>query len=532
MVSLLVKNRLKGVFSRQTQGSKSKKSSKSKKVLMIVLFLYVAIVLVGMFGGFFKLLIEPLMEADLQWLYFAFMSIIIFTFCFIGSVFLTQQELYNAKDNDLLLSLPLRNRDILLSRIFLILFFDYIYELLIAIPAFVVYIYYAGMMVSQIIAFIVVIVFLPFLVMAVTSIFSWLVALLTRRMTKKNLITLVLSLAFFGGYMYLVNRLQTYIQYIVINSQTIAASMKSTFPPLYYLSTSISDGNILSLLLFVIFAIVPFGLVVYLLSVNFVKLATTKPKVKKVAYVEKPMKQTSQFNALLKREVKHFTSNPMVMLNGSAGILFTVMLAVILIIQWDQIKIILQMPGINQYIVGVVSAATMSINSMNNISASIISLEGNRLWIIKSLPLETKMILKSKLALHLIAASPSFIILPLILIAILNISVVDGLVIMVCSIVFAFFVALFGLNVNLWKPKFDWINETVCVKQSMSVFITMFSLMAISAFIIILYVAGLSKVMSIANYTYICISIFVIIDILLYYLLETWGVRKFESLNS
>ena len=62
---------------------------------------------------------------DIEWLYFSLMGIMVIVICFMGSVFMTQNIVYNASDNDLLLSMPIEPRDILLSRVFTILIFDY-----------------------------------------------------------------------------------------------------------------------------------------------------------------------------------------------------------------------------------------------------------------------------------------------------------------------------------------------------------------------------------------------------------------------
>ena len=60
-----------------------------------------------------------------------------------------------------------------------------------------------------------------------------------------------------------------------------------------------------------------------------------------------------------------------------------------------------------------------------------------------------------------------------------SLSLVDSLLVIIVPIVFTVFEALLGLLINLWKPKFDWINETVVVKQSAAVMITMFGTMAL-----------------------------------------------------
>lgn len=80
---------------------------------------------------------------------------------------------------------------------------------------------------------------------------------------------------------------------------------------------------------------------------------------------------------------------------------------------------------------------------------------------------------------------------------------IDCLVVIIVPMIFTTFVALFGLLVNLWKPKFDWVNETVVVKQSASVTISILvtmalvflSLLVISIQVLILlvtFMAGLS----------------------------------------
>ena len=61
-------------------------------------------------------LCAPLLSAGLGWLYFALAGILAVVLAVVGSVFLTQATLYEAKDNELLLSLPIPPSKILLAR--------------------------------------------------------------------------------------------------------------------------------------------------------------------------------------------------------------------------------------------------------------------------------------------------------------------------------------------------------------------------------------------------------------------------------
>lgn len=531
MLKTLIKIRLQGIFMKQTKSSKKNKGSMGRKILMIVLFGYVGVVFIGMFGMLFSTLIGPFHSIGIDWLYFALMSLMIIMFCFIGSVFLTHHEIYEAKDNELLLSMPISNRDILLSRIFTILILNYIYELIIAIPAFFVYIRTLGMNIVQILMFIGVILTLPLFVLALSCLFGWILAHVLTRIRMKNVITIVLYVAFMGIYFYAINSIEQYINWLLTHGESIAQSIEKGAFPLYHLSIALQDGNLLSFLIYFICAILPFGIVVYLLSMNFIKLATTKPKMKKKKYIRRSMKESSIKKALLIREFKHFTSNAMVMLNGAAGVLLCLIGAIALVIYADDVRMLVDMiPEMQSFLTPILCVAGIGVCSMNIISASSISLEGDRLWILKSLPIETKDVLLSKLWLHFLLCGPAGVVFSVVSAFVFRVNLLDSLFIIMAPILFTLFIDLMGLLLNLWKPKFDWVNETVCVKQSMPVMLTMFIAMGFAFVIVIIYVILLYRFLSINTYMYVLFIFFILMDIGMYYLLTTWGIQRFEEL--
>lgn len=531
MLKTLIKIRLKGILLKQTRSSQKKNASIGKMILMVLLFCYVGVVFIGMFGLLFSTLIEPLHLMGLDWLYFSLMSIIIIMFCFIGSIFLTHHEIYEAKDNDLLLSMPIKNSDILLSRIFTILILNYVYELIIAIPAFYVYITTIGMNFMQIIIFMIVMLTLPLFVLALSSFFSWILAHVLVYVKMRNIISIVLYLVFMGVYIYSINYIEEYIGLLIIHGESIARAIEKAVFPLYHLSIALVDGNIVSLLIYLVFAIVPFALVIYLLSRNFIKLATTKPKMKKKVFELSYIKTNSINKSLLLREIKHFTSNAMVMLNGTVGIVFCIIGAVGVILYADNLQSFLILaPGIKSYLTPILCLAGISVCSMNIISASSISLEGQRLWILKTLPISTQSILWTKFCLHLMICIPGGIVFSLATLFVFPVSLIDAVFVVLSPVLFTVFVDLLGLLMNLWKPKFDWINETVCVKQSMPVMLTMFMSMGIVFVIAFVYIAWFSSLMSVQVFMYMIFMVLILFDIMMYYALMHWGVKRFEEL--
>lgn len=540
MLKTLVKIRFQGLFLKSMMESKKKKISIGKMILFSLLFIYLGIVLIGVFGYFFNLIIEPFIASGYQWLYFGLMALVVILFCFLGSIFYTQQEIYGAKDNDLLLSMPIKTRDVLLSRIVVVLILNYIYEALIALPAIVVYYLHQPFNGMQMLIFIIVFMTLPLFVLALSCVFGWLITMILKKVPSKTFITMILSLGILVAYFYLVNKMPEYLASLIKNGKTIGEIVENKLYPIYHLAKAISDINLFSLVIYLLTALIPFILVIYLLSSNFIKLTTSKSGVKKGKLKQTDIKTSGLKKSLFMRELRHFTSNSMVMMNSAIGIAFTIFLAGALIVKSNDVKTIVQTISLllqetllqgtlDEWIVAGLCLVTIGVSSFNYISASLISLEGNCLWIIKSLPLKTKDILDSKLLLHIILCIPPAIFFSLAGIYVFSLNIVDAIIVILVPIIFIIFEAIFGLLVNLWKPKFDWVNETIVVKQSLAVIIAMFGTMAFVALIAGGYILLFNEFISVINYTYLITLIVVVLDIFGYYFLNTWGTKRFAE---
>ena len=108
------------------------------EIMGILVFGLFYLAIFAMLGIFFyymaDMLCEPLVSADLGWLYFAIMSLIAIALGVFGSVFNTFSSLYQAKDNDLLLSLPIPASKILAIRLMGVYTMGVMYEFIVMIP--------------------------------------------------------------------------------------------------------------------------------------------------------------------------------------------------------------------------------------------------------------------------------------------------------------------------------------------------------------------------------------------------------------
>jgi len=222
----------------------------------------------------------------------------------------------------------------------------------------------------------------------------------------------------------------------------------------------------------------------------------------------------------------------MYMLNGALGVVFIVVGAVALIVKQDLINTITAgFPGIMTYIAPLAVASLCAITATNIISAPSISLEGKNLWIAQSLPVDGSDILMVKAKMHMAVCLPAVIFAEVVFAFILKMSPLMTIILFVLPTLFTIFCALFGVIINLHFPKFDWISETVAVKQGMSSLIAMFGSFGAVLIPAVLYFYVLKSVIDVEIYMLIVAIVLAIVCILMYQFLMTKGKEIFAKLG-
>ena len=158
------------------------------------------------------------------------------------------------------------------------------------------------------------------------------------------------------------------------------------------------------------------------------------------------------------------------------------------------------------------------------------SLEGKTLWLLKSLPLRPRAILMSKVNLHLVISLPPTLIASVCCIAALPLSAADAAAVVLIPALMCLFGALLGVVTNLRFPKFDYINETAVIKNSLSVVIAMFGSWGVLAAPVVLYVAALDGLLGVTAYLYICAALLAAACAAMYIYLGRGGERRFAAL--
>lgn len=287
MLKVLVKKELAEIFRSYFYNAKKNKArSKGATAAYFVLFaLLMAGVLGGMFAMLAKTLCAPLHAAGVGWLYFAMMGLIAVLLGAFGSVFTTYSTLYLAKDNDLLLSLPIPVSVLMASRMTTVYLMGLLYSGVVILPAILVYWVEAAFGLQTVLSSLLLTALISVFVMTVSCALGWVVAKISLKLKRKSLITVIVSLAFFAVYYFAVFKAQTLISELLSNAEAFGEAVKGAAYPLY-LFGQVGVGDPIPCLVISLVVAALFALMWALISRSFLKLVTSTGKSERKVYKE------------------------------------------------------------------------------------------------------------------------------------------------------------------------------------------------------------------------------------------------------
>lgn len=450
---------------------------KSMGVLYGALLIYCVVVFGGLFGMLFWAL-RPLSDAGLDWLYFALAGILATGLAFAGSVFMTQQQLYDAQDNQLLLSLPISPMAVLGSRMLVLYLYDLVLGAIVLVPATLAWGGEAGFWVRTGLS----VILLPLFPLCLSCFFGWLIGLLTVRMRYKNLFSVILTVLFLGAYFLLYAKANAAIQAILTNGQAVAETVEGVLHAFYLFGRGMT-GEWGQLLLFFLETVLLFALVCWVLSRTFIRIATTPRRVARRAWHLSEVQAGTAESALLKKELGRFFGSSVYLLNAGIGALMMLIGAAALVVKrGDVAQAAVQLARLSPDLMPMFAILILCfLCGMVDLTTSSISMEGKNLWVLKSLPVTPGQIFRAKLRAHLLIGLPPLLISDAVILWVLRPAVAMGIMVVLVPVAFAVCSAAAGLVVNLRLPKLDWDSEAQAVKQSAASMISILGGMGVTA---------------------------------------------------
>ena len=160
--------------------------------------------------------------------------------------------------------------------------------------------------------------------------------------------------------------------------------------------------------------------------------------------------------------------------------------------------------------------------------ATAINVEGQELWLLKSLPVPTERKLSVKYRVSLLLSLPQTLLSMTVCAVALNVSAAECLLYFAAGVLSLCAGNYAGLIVNLFKPWFDWKNRAQAAKQSLSVLLAM-----LLNLLLCLLLAGTAYLFSVSGVVVgllACIFAGGALCAAGYLILYGAGVRRFEAL--
>ena len=458
-------------FSSLTQGKKGKNRTTAGKVGMIILFAFLGLYVTFAMAALFISINLALAGTENEFFPLALALLITLTLTLFGSIFPTKTQIFDSKDNELLISMPIPPKYIFISRLVFLLIINYLLESIVLVPAIICFAIFTGFTLMGFIFTLLVFILVPFLTLSVSSLLAWLISLIASKIKNKTFVTVFLFAIFFGAYMFGAGMIGSFSESDIV---TVDLSGFKNAPVIGWGARAMTYGEAVPFLLFLLCCIAPAILAYLLLNRSFIKILTTKKGSVRVKYKEKNEKASGLFATLIKKEMRRFGTSSAYILNEGMGILMVIIFTVMICVAIVPIKADIIDTGMD-FILPVLAFAVVAFgSSMIMISTPSISLEDKNLWILQSLPIPPRSILLAKVCCHVIIGLPACVISCIILGVALELSVLDTVAITLAICAVVAFGAYFGMLLGLCFPKFDWQNENVALKQGFAVFGAMF----------------------------------------------------------
>lgn len=381
--------------------------------------------------------------------------------------------LFGSRDYEMLSSLPVRAKEIISSKFGFLYLLNFLLGILFMLPAGIIWQIYASAHLLFFFMYLVSTVFVPFVPMCIASLIGLLITAVSSKFRRKNIVSLVFSFAVLGGLL----GIGIYSMQTGASGGSLGVILMEQVSRLYPLSawfryTNYSSlaGNVgfwsLSVLVFCIF--------VKIVERRYVRLNSYVLQYHTASPGRSAnLKKHSVFTAVYLKEMGRYFSSYLWVLNTSLGVVLLCVISLALCVVPPEI--LGMYAGIEDVDLFLGQYAPLVVAAMLSIScpsASAISLEGRNLWVLQSIPLSNKTFIKSKIALTLTVHAIGYMLSVAVFLIRFQFHAIWSFTLLAVPACYSVFTAVQGTYINCCFPRFDWDNEMVVVKQSISVILS------------------------------------------------------------
>jgi len=402
---------------------------------------------------------------------------------FVFTVFKTNGYLFNFKEYDMLMALPLEAKTIAGDKFLYMYVKSMPWFLSIALSMMIGYGIYEKPSALIYIEWIILSAFMPVIPMLAASLIGVLIAKVSSGFKQKSIIQTVLgvgvvifsfSLRFIIQSAFKDNGLKQTMEGV----SAINGRAETMYFPAKWFSEAINNRNVLAALAFVVLSAVLFELAFYFVGKSYRQInSALKSHGSARKYVMSRTKKRSQIGTIAYKEFKRLTGSSVYMTNMIVGeVMVTILGVVALIFSFDSIIAVVTegAPVTGEMIYPAIPLIVYFLVGMVPTTACSPSLEGKNFWILQSCPIDKKDIYKGKMLFNLYLTVPFAIFGTLCLCISAKAPLLNSILYLVEILVLCCFSTTWGCLCGVKHIKLEWENEIEVVKQGAAVAIYLF----------------------------------------------------------
>lgn len=507
------------------------KKGKAKFTGKALLGAFLVLAVLGIIFMYIYMLADVLKMTGMLDLMPIFLQVISGLMVFLFTFYSAGGTLFSFKDYDLLLSMPVKPRAVLASKLVSLTVSQLLVSCVIMVPGIVVYAVLGGLSPLGWVFGIISVLFSPLVPVVLASIISAVIAAISSRLKFKNLVSIILSFAFFALIMIGSFNLQGLLASFAANAGGLAEGIRQYMPFFYYYGSAMVTGSVLELLIALAISAAVFALFVWVFSIGYKRInQLLNERSSRANYKLTALKAGSPMRALFFKELKTYASTPIYIFNTAFGALLMFILTIAAaFFGGETMAQLLELPVVAD-MMGPMFAALLSLLAvMSCTTCSSISLEGKAFYLVKAAPVPVWKVFAAKISINLLITAVPAVICAVILYAVLGLSVQALLILLVLPVLYSFYISFMGLLMNLLSPKMEFTTPAQVVKQSAATVYAMLAGFAGVAVPVALFLLLKLSVDFLWTYLWLVCGGVLLVDILLAAVLGTVGKKLYAA---
>lgn len=384
--------------------------------------------------------------------------------------------LIGLRDYDMVMSLPVKNSEVVLSRLTMVYLTNLLISMIVVLPSVVIFWANAETGISGNIMFLLSFLFLPVIPMIISLGLGVLISAISSRSKHKNILSLVLSTLIVLLIVAASTKAQNMTSDEILNIGILFSNMsKKLYPPARLISKAVEQQNWLCFLAFVGMSVLISAIFVGIVAHFYQKMNTAAFHHSAAKFEGKILQVSSPLKAMYKREFDRYFSCTIYALNSTIGMVLLLVAAFLLLfISPEALEQQSGIVGLSQMLRQVLPLVIAVFVTMTSTASASLSLEGKNRWIMCSVPVRAIDIFNSKIAVNLTVICPFVLISAALTGFKMGISLKQAILLCIVPTVYACFISILGMYMNVKFPKYDWTSEYYAVKGgAISVLATM-----------------------------------------------------------